>query len=80
MKGLSYPQGILKVSQGYLKLSSSPQVYQRYVLGRTQGNLPKNSPEMAVRYPQSCSEENVDPMVGPVARPDGLSTTQGRSV
>ena len=58
--------------QGHLKLSLSPQVYQRYVLGRTKGYLPKNSPEMALRYPQGCPMENVDPMVGPVARPDRI--------
>ena len=60
--------------QGHLKLSSSPQVYQSYILGRTQGYLPKNSPEMALRYPQCCPMENVDPLVGPVARPDVKST------
>ena len=68
-----YSQGIHKVfsryPQGHLKLSSSPQVSQRYVLGRTKGYLPKNSPEMALRLPQGCPIENVDPMVGPVARP-----------
>ena len=25
---------------------------------------------MALRFPQGCPMENVDPMVGPVARPD----------
>ena len=46
-------------------------VNQRYGLGRTQGYLPKKSPEMALRYPQGCPLEQCnDPMVGPVARPE----------
>ena len=66
----SYPQ------QHLMSKIRTRKVYQRYVLGRTKGYLPKNSPQMALRYPQGCPMENVDPMVGPVAPPEENETME----